>query len=84
MFIGKSLGNPDDRCGVEARRVGQQLPQMIVVGLLELIFDEHPGVGGGVAAQDVRAKRPDVLFRRLQHQFNPQRVRQAAQILWMS
>ena len=50
MLFGEAGGNPDDRYGLEARGIGQQLAEMGVVGALELVLDQHPDIGGDVLA----------------------------------
>lgn len=70
VFVGKALGDPDDGDGLQARRVGDQLAQVGMVGALQLVFDEHPIVVGRVFAKNVCAKRADVLFLRFQFQID--------------
>lgn len=42
MFVGESPRNPNDRDRVQPCRVGDELPQVAVVGALYLIFNENP------------------------------------------
>ena len=39
MLIGETLGDPNDRDRAERGGIGQELAEMVVVGLSKLIFD---------------------------------------------
>ena len=41
MLVAKSVGNPDEGFRAEPSRVGDHFPQMIMVGLAELIFNHN-------------------------------------------
>ena len=62
VFIGESLGDPNDGDGIQPCGVGDQLSQVSVIGALQLVFDEHPCIVGGVLAKNIRAERADKLF----------------------
>ena len=70
MLLRESLRNPYDGDSVQPCGIGQQLPEMRMIGALQLIFDQHPVVRGCVFAQDVRAERPNILLLRLKFQFD--------------
>ena len=82
MFLGKPRGDPDDRHRFEARRIGQQLPKVQMVGPLELVLDQHPGARPNVLAQDVRAKRSDRPFLRLQLELYTEDLAKNGQVLF--
>ena len=48
MLLRKLLGDPDEYSGFEPRGVGEDLPEVVVVGLFELVLDDDLGVGGVV------------------------------------
>ncbi len=54
---------------------------MPVIGLLDLVFDYDPLVGGGVLAKDVRCERSDRGFLRLRFEFKPEGIAEEAEIL---
>ena len=47
------IGNPDDGHRLQARGIGEQLPQVRVVGALQLVLDQHPIITCRVLAEDV-------------------------------
>lgn len=40
MLVGETLGDPNDRDRAEPSGVGQELSEVIVVGLSKLVFDD--------------------------------------------
>ena len=72
VLLGKALGNPDDRHRLQTCRIGEELPQMAMVRPLQLVLNEHPLSVDRVLAEQVGAKRPHVLFRRLHLQLQLQ------------
>ena len=59
MLFSKGRRDPDDRGGVQAGRVRQQLPKMGVIGLLQLVLDDEVPVVGQVTPNQINAKAPD-------------------------
>ena len=62
VFLSESSRDPDDRDGLEARGVRQDLPEMGVIGSLELVLDQDEFLGRRILAKDVRAERADFLL----------------------
>ena len=54
---------------------------MAVISPFELVFDEHPGIGGDVLTQDVGSKWTDRLLLRLQLQIDPEGLSEQAEVL---
>src|SRR3990170_157016 len=59
VFLGEAARHPDDRYRFEASSVGEELPEVDVVGSFELVLNENVVVVDGVAAKNVGAERPD-------------------------
>jgi hypothetical protein len=47
----KSLGHPDHLAGIDSSRIGQDLPQVLVISFLQLVLDHHLLVA--IGAEDV-------------------------------
>ena len=71
MFTRKPGGDPDDRDGLQPGGVREKLPEMAMVCLLKLIFNQDPVAGRRIFAQDVSAKGADIALHRFAFQFNP-------------
>ena len=53
----KARRDPNDGYSLKASCVREQLPQVDVIRSLELVFDQDPGVGAQVLAEDVGTER---------------------------
>jgi len=71
VLVAEPFGHPDDGDRIQSSRAGHQLAEVDVVGLLQLVFDQHPVVVRGVLAQHVGAEGPHVPFLRLHFQLEP-------------
>ena len=61
-MLGSWFGSdPDSNLSVEGGEVSDQLPEMIVVGALELVLD-HDGPAGLVLSEEVNTERTRRLF----------------------
>ncbi len=56
VFLSEFAGNPYNYTGLEACSVGYQLSKMRVVGLIELVFDDHALVTAQISGQNVHGK----------------------------
>ena len=63
-FVLNFRSNPDDGDRLQPRRIGKQLTEMGVVGLLQLIFNQHYVASANFLANDVRLKPAHKLLRR--------------------
>ena len=63
MLLDELAGYPDDGDGIEARSVGDDLAEVRVVGLRELVLDEHPLFAQRIPAEDVRSEGANALLR---------------------
>ena len=52
MFVGEERCDPDDGPSTKDGGVGDRLPEMVMVGLVELILDDDV-IASGVAGEDV-------------------------------
>jgi len=66
MLLRKLRSHPDNRDGLKAGRVCQQLAQMGVVGSLELILDQYPMTTISIFAEDIRSKWAYATFLRFE------------------
>ena len=73
MFIPEPFRQPHYRHRLQTCGVSQQLSEMIVVGLFELVLDQHQGISPHVPANDVGAERTYLFFDRPGFQFEPKR-----------
>jgi len=54
VFVGETVSDPDDGYGMQSGRIGQQLPEVCVVGPFQLILDEHVMIVCYILAEDIR------------------------------
>ena len=81
MFFGELRSNPDDRDCLKTRRICQQLPQVVVIGLFQLIFNQDKGIAEHVLAKDICTKWPDECLRSFDFERKPKRFGKDFQIL---
>jgi hypothetical protein len=81
VLLGEACGDPDDGDGLKARRIGQKLPEMIVIGALQLVLDQNPAVGVNVLAENVGTKRANGFFLRFQFEVDAERLAQHGDVL---
>ena len=62
VFLSELAGNPNNCTGIEARSVSYELSKVLVVGLIELVFDDYALVSAQIAGQDVYGKITYSLF----------------------
>lgn len=58
MFVARPLDNPDDNLGIFPGRIGDDLAQMIVVGIFKLIFNNNFSAGSFLTGINIRAEIP--------------------------
>lgn len=58
MLGSERLGHPNDLLGPCARRVGEQLPEVRVVGLLQLVFDDDLVIPAGAQNVELELAHP--------------------------
>ena len=68
MWIGNAPRDPDDGLRFQACGKRQNLPQMHVVGVFQLVLNEHAAVVFMIAGDNVRRELPDCDFRALEVQ----------------
>jgi len=81
MLLDELARDPDDGHRVEACCVGDDLAQVGVIGLLELVLDEHPPLAHGVLTQDVGGERPDTALGGLELERHAQRLAEQLEVL---
>jgi len=83
VLLGEALGDPDDGHRLQAGGVGEELAEVGVVGALQLVLDEHPGVVVEILAQDVGAEGAHLLFLGLHLQDEIQGLAQQSDVLFL-
>ena len=73
VFFARVLHNPYDHIGVFAGCIGYQLAQMIVIGVLKLIFDDDFSTRSGLSRHNIGAEITDGRFRFIGGYFHARR-----------
>lgn len=60
MLVGEAIGDSDNRYGIQAGGIGDELPQVRVVGPLQLVFNQNPMIGRRVLTQNIGSEWLDV------------------------
>jgi hypothetical protein len=74
LFGTKGRRHPHDRRRVRARRVRQDLPEVRVVGRLQLVLHDDHLTGQHVFAEQVQAEAADGVLRDLQLELHPEQL----------
>jgi len=70
MLLGKSRCYPNNGDRLKPCGIGQELPEVSMVGSLKLVLDQHPVPRTYILAKDVRSKGAHVPLLALQFELN--------------
>src|SRR5262245_19581666 len=82
MLLGEPSRNPNYSHSIKARRIREKLPEMSVIGTLELVLYQHPAVRVEVFAKNVRPKWADGSFLGFNFEVHPKGLTQLSNVLW--
>ena len=81
VLVPRMLHDPDDDVGFLARRIGDDFPQMVVVGVLELVLDDDTARRPAFPRKNIHAEAPDRGLRLLKLHLDAERLAERGQIL---
>ena len=84
VLFRKLLCNPDEDSGFEPGGIGEHLPEVVVVGLFELVLDDDLAVGGCVRGNDVGGVGADCCLHPVEFEFQIHGIGKASKVLLLS
>ena len=80
MFVTRSLHHPDNHFSSLARSVCNQFTKMVVIGIFQLVLDNHTTISAYFFSKDIYIETTDGRFPFLQFQLNIYRITQQRKI----